>query len=64
MQALVGRAGVVATWVSDAGSVRLDGSLWNATSASPLATGDQVVVVGYTGLTIDVALRHRTSTAH
>jgi membrane-bound ClpP family serine protease len=64
MQALVGRAGVVASWAGEAGSVRLDGSLWNAKGASPLAVDDEVVVVGYNGLTIDVALRHRTTTAH
>jgi membrane-bound ClpP family serine protease len=63
MDALVGRAGVVAKWDGDAGSVQLDGSLWNAKSPSPLVAGDQIVVVGYTGLTIDVALRHHTSTA-
>lgn len=59
MEALVGRSGVAARWEGDAGSVRLDGSLWNARSRSPIAAGDEVVVVGYTGLTVDVALRQQ-----
>ncbi len=63
MDALVGHVGVVARWESDAGSVQLEGSLWNARSQSSLDAGDEVVVTGYAGLTIDVALRHHTSTA-
>ncbi len=59
MEALIGRSGVAARWEADAGSVRLDGSLWNARSRSPITTGDEVVVVGYAGLTVDVALRQQ-----
>jgi len=64
MDALVGRAGIVAHWDGGAGSVRLDGSLWNARSRVALGAGDEVVVVGYTGLTIDVELQHHTSATH
>lgn len=63
MDALVGRAAVVAKWEGNAGSVQLDGSRWNARSASTLQVEDEVVVVGYTGLTIDVALPHHSSAA-
>lgn len=63
MDALVGRAGIVAKWDGGAGSVQLDGSLWNARSDAALGASDEVVVVGYRGLTIEVALQHHTSTA-
>lgn len=56
MEALVGRAGTVVRWRSRSGTVRVDGSLWNARSDVPLAPGTDVVVNGYTGMTVHVAL--------
>ena len=47
MDALTGRAATVAQWDGDRGTVRLDGSLWNAAAEVPLLAGDQVVVVGH-----------------
>ena len=56
MDALVGRAGLVVDWHDRAGTVRLDGSLWNASSHLPLTPGTSVVVDGYSGMTVHVAL--------
>jgi membrane protein implicated in regulation of membrane protease activity len=57
MDSLVGREGVVVRWEGRAGTVRIDGTLWNARSASALSPGDEVVVGGFAGMTVDVALR-------
>ena len=61
MEALVGQVGRVVAWDEGAGTVRLHGSLWNATAPEPLAEGDEVQVVGFSGMTIQVA--HRTHQA-
>ena len=61
MEALVGEVGRVVSWDAGAGTVRLQGSLWNATAPEPLADGDEVQVVGFSGMTIQVA--HRTHQA-
>ena len=49
MEAFEGRTATVVSWDWGAsrGTVRLDGSLWNATAAVPVRTGDEVVVVGH-----------------
>ena len=57
MDSLVGRPAEVAQWSGRSGSVRLEGSLWNATSEAELTQGAEVVVVGHTGMTLRVALR-------
>lgn len=58
MDALVGVVGVVTAWDGRAGSVRVQGSLWNATAgdaAPPFAIGDEIDVVGFSGMTVQVA---------
>jgi len=47
MDALDGRRATVVQWEGGRGTVRLDGSLWNATAEVPLFAGDDVVVVGH-----------------
>ena len=49
MEALEGRKAIVASWNWEAnrGTVRLEGSLWNATADVPVREGDEVLVVGY-----------------
>ena len=47
MDALDGRTATVVQWDGGRGSVRLDGSLWNAAAEVPLLPGDEVVVVGH-----------------
>jgi membrane protein implicated in regulation of membrane protease activity len=37
----------VVQWDGGRGTVRLDGSLWNATAEVALLPGDEVVVVGH-----------------
>ena len=34
-------------WEANRGTVRLDGSLWNATATVPVREGDEVLVVGH-----------------
>ena len=57
MEALVGRPGTVVRWEGAAGTVRVDGSLWTARGPVALSVGDEVVVVGSTGMTVEVARR-------
>jgi membrane protein implicated in regulation of membrane protease activity len=49
MEAFEGRKAVVANWDWEAnrGTVRLDGSLWNATADVPVREGDEVLVIGH-----------------
>jgi membrane protein implicated in regulation of membrane protease activity len=47
MEAFAGRKATVAQWEGDRGTVRLDGSLWNAAADVLLFPGDEVVVVGH-----------------
>ena len=48
MEALVGEVGRVVSLGRDLpGTVRLQGSLWNATAPEPLTDGDEVEVVGW-----------------
>lgn len=60
MEAMVGQLAEVVRWEGTSGSVRLAGSLWNATSSDPLTAGDPVSVISYSGTTLAVAPR-RTS---
>jgi membrane-bound ClpP family serine protease len=55
MDSLVHATGEVVAWRDGAGTVRLQGSLWNARSPQPLAEGTVVTVVGFTGTTLEVA---------
>jgi membrane-bound serine protease (ClpP class) len=57
LEAQVGSQGEVVRWKGGAGTVRLDGSLWNATSATALRAGDDVSIVGHHGMTLEVAPR-------
>jgi len=57
MEALVGRSGDVVRWRGGSGTVRIEGSLWNAKSALHLSPGAQVIVVGYDRMTVDLARR-------
>lgn len=56
MEALVGCTGTVVQWDGRAGTVRVEGSLWNARSTDELAPGADVVVVGHDRMTVHVAL--------
>lgn len=49
MEAFEGRKAIVATWDwgANRGTIRLDGSLWNATSDVPVREGDEVLVIGH-----------------
>ena len=49
LEAFDGRKATVASWdpASNRGTVRLDGSLWNATATVPVRSGDEVLVVGH-----------------
>lgn len=57
MEALVGCTGNVVHWNDLTGTVRVDGSLWNARSNHFLAPGREVVVDGYSGMMVHVTLR-------
>lgn len=57
MESLLHRRATVVRWSCGRGTVRLDGSLWNATSTAPLQPGAEVVVVDVVGMTLDVAQR-------
>jgi membrane-bound ClpP family serine protease len=63
LEALVGRSSEVVRWQGTSGTVRLEGSLWNATSSHELDSGDPVTVVGHHGSTLEVAPRvaHRAT---
>jgi membrane protein implicated in regulation of membrane protease activity len=54
MSALVGQRGTVVRWKGQSGTVRLQGSLWNAVGPAP-APGAEVEVVGWSGSTIRVS---------
>jgi membrane-bound ClpP family serine protease len=49
MEAFDGRRAVVVSWNWEAnrGTVRLDGSLWNATANVPVREGDEVLIIGH-----------------
>jgi membrane protein implicated in regulation of membrane protease activity len=52
MKAFEGRTARVVRWDGDRGTVRLDGSLWNATAEVPLLPDDEVVIVGNEGMVL------------
>ena len=60
MDSLVGAHGVVAAWDGRAGTVIVQGSRWNAVAREGHAKGDEIEVVGFTGMTVQVArsVRH------
>ena len=49
MEAFEGRTATVVSWDWETrrGTVRLDGSLWNATADEPVTEGDEVLVIGH-----------------
>jgi membrane protein implicated in regulation of membrane protease activity len=55
MDWLVGQPAVVERWHGTSGTVRAQGSLWNASGPVDLAAGDTVDVVAYAGMTVTVA---------
>jgi membrane-bound ClpP family serine protease len=55
MDAFVGETAEVVRWEGLSGTVRIGGSLWNATSPMPLRPGDEVEITGYSGMTVEVA---------
>lgn len=57
MESIVGQTAEVVRWKGTHGTVRLDGSLWNASSPAPLTAGDPVSVIEYSGSTLSVAPR-------
>jgi membrane protein implicated in regulation of membrane protease activity len=54
VEALVGRTAVSVGLLAPNGHVKLDGELWAARSASPVESGDEVVVREVEGLTLVV----------
>ena len=62
LEALVGEVGRVVSWDGTSGIVRLQGSLWNATAPEPLTDGDEVEVVGWSRMTVQVAHRAHQAT--
>ena len=56
MDSMVGARAEVVAWTGQAGTVRVAGSLWGATSAQPVAVGDTVAVTSFAGMTLEVAL--------
>ena len=55
MDWLVGQSAVVEHWAGSTGTVRAQGSLWNAAAPTDSAPGDVVDVVGFSGMTVTVA---------
>jgi len=56
MEALEGRKATVVSWDWEAnrGTVRLDGSLWNATADVPVRDGDEVLIIGHERLELRI----------
>ena len=52
---MIGRSGVAVEDFDGTGRVRLDGELWNATSAVPVRTGQPVTVIAIDGLWLTVS---------
>jgi len=52
MEAFEGRSATVVRWDGGQGTVRFDGSLWNATAEVPVLPGDEVVIVGHEGMVL------------
>jgi membrane-bound ClpP family serine protease len=55
LDSLVGQTGEVVAWRGLSGTVRLQGSLWNARANQPFEVGDTVEVVSFSGMTLEVA---------
>lgn len=53
-EALVGRTAVATTDLWPAGQVKIDGELWQARCEGGVSAGDEVVVRGIDGLTLEV----------
>ena len=49
IEAFDGRTATVVSWdtATNRGTVRLDGSLWNAAATVPVRSGDEVLVIGH-----------------
>ena len=56
-EGMIGRTGVAISDVAPEGKVRVMGQIWNATSADPLAAGDEIQVTATEGLRLHVARR-------
>lgn len=56
MESLVGRSGTVVGWGDRSGTVRVEGSLWNASADLPFSPGTEIVVDGFSGMTVHVVL--------
>jgi membrane-bound ClpP family serine protease len=54
MDSLVGKTGEIVAWTGDAGTLRLQGSLWSARSSKPLDAGDPATVIAFSGMTLEV----------
>jgi membrane-bound ClpP family serine protease len=62
MEAVIGQSAEVVRWKGASGTVRLAGTLWNATSDGPQKVGDDVSITAYSGSTLSVAPRiHHTT---
>lgn len=55
MDSMLGASVEVVHWDGQSGTVRLHGSLWNATSTQPLAPGDHATVMAFAGTTLHLA---------
>jgi membrane-bound serine protease (ClpP class) len=58
---MIGSPGVVLRWEGGRGAVRVQGEVWSARAAAPLAPGDRVRVAGLEGLTVTVEPRREES---
>jgi membrane protein implicated in regulation of membrane protease activity len=56
MEAFDGRTATVVSWDWEAnrGTVRLDGTLWNAAADVPVRSGDEVLVVGHERMELQI----------
>ena len=53
-EAIIGCEGIVATPLDPKGFVKVKGELWRATSESVLEVGDEIIVIGITGIKLKV----------
>jgi len=53
-EAIIGKRGVAVEEINPQGLVKIQGELWGAQSAEKIAVGEEVIVVGYTGIKLKV----------
>ncbi|HAS05216.1 MAG TPA: hypothetical protein DCR71_05655 [Dehalococcoidia bacterium] len=53
-EAIIGKRGVAVEEINPQGLVKIQGELWGAHSAEKIAVGEEVIVIGYTGIKLKV----------